>query len=99
LTYSGGYGDGFKINNNIMSKKFDIFFDSMLFDERLRFIQTLTKSIIRNKQRLNKSLEKESKFNQVCKKGAGATAYSKSSQIATIFQDQLDMLRYCVDRL
>ena len=82
-----------------MNKKFDIFFDSMLFDERLRFIQTLTKSIIRNKQRLNKALEKESKFNQVCKKGAGTTAYSKSSQIATIFQDQLDMLRYCVDRL
>ena len=88
-----------KIKNNIMRKKFDVFFDTMPFDERLVFIKTLTISIVRNKQRLNKALEKESKFNQVCRRGSGATAYSKSSQIATIYQDQLDMLRYCVDRL
>ena len=36
-----------------MRKKFDVFFDTMPFDERLVFIKTLTISIVRNKQRLN----------------------------------------------
>lgn len=82
-----------------MNEKFDKYFDQLEFDSKLEFIKSTVNSTVKNKKRLNNALEKESKFHQVCTRGAGSTASANASKIAIIYQDQLDLLQYCVDRL
>lgn len=82
-----------------MNEKFDKYFDDLDFDSKLNFVKSTAISTVKNKKRLNKALETERKFNQVCTKGAGASAFARSHHAATQYQDQLELLRYCVDRL
>lgn len=80
--------------------KFDKWFDSLEFDEKLTFIKSTAITVVKEKKKLNKALEAQRQHNGLYTgKGRGSSLHARVEKIATHYQDTLDMLKHSVDRL